>query len=385
MGQFIALNTDGQLNKTVGNILEKMLQQGLVKGVLVPSRQPFLSTLVPSLITDPSLLEHIDPFAPVVTTSAAKIVAALTATPTAEPLAVVLRSCEVRAFSELVKLHQGSVDDLILVGVDCLGRYKNTDYRALADHDPDFTATFLARYNSYPPKADPPAVSPSAPELVKACQACEDPLAENVDLRLGLLGLDHRQQLGLEWLSEKGKQIFEALGFIGEEPPPSRRLAVQELTEARRAFKKKHFAEFLRQSATLSAVTKLTAGCVNCYNCRVACPVCYCRECVFVTDTFRHDSEQYLKWSHKLGQLKMPTDTLFYHLTRMVHMSTLCVGCGQCSSACPNDVPVMELIQSVAEKTQARFDYRPGRSLEEPQPLTIFHADEFSEVTGQTK
>jgi formate dehydrogenase subunit beta len=81
----------------------------------------------------------------------------------------------------------------------------------------------------------------------------------------------------------------------------------------------------------------------------------------------------------------MPTDTLFYHLTRMVHMSTLCVGCGQCSSACPNDVPVMELIQSVAEKTQARFNYRPGRSLEEPQPLTIFHADEFVEVTGQTK
>ena len=91
------------------------------------------------------------------------------------------------------------------------------------------------------------------------------------------------------------------------------------------------------------------------------------------------------KWSAKRGQLKMPTDTVFYHLTRMVHMSTLCVGCGQCSSACPNDIPVMELFRTVAERTQARFAYVPGRSLDEPQPLAVFQADEHPEVTGQMK
>jgi formate dehydrogenase subunit beta len=87
----------------------------------------------------------------------------------------------------------------------------------------------------------------------------------------------------------------------------------------------------------------------------------------------------------KHGQLKLPTDTTFYHLTRMVHMSTLCVGCGQCSSACPNDLPVMELFRTVAERTQRRFAYQPGADPGEAQPLATFYDEEFGEVTGQTK
>jgi len=77
----------------------------------------------------------------------------------------------------------------------------------------------------------------------------------------------------------------------------------------------------------------------------------------------------------------MPTDTIFYHLTRMLHMSTLCVGCGQCSSACPNDIPVVELFRTVAEATQARFDYVPGRDFQEKQPLATFRDGEFEDVS----
>ena len=79
----------------------------------------------------------------------------------------------------------------------------------------------------------------------------------------------------------------------------------------------------------------------------------------------------------------MPTDTVFYHLTRMLHMSTLCVGCGQCTSACPNDIPVGTLFRTVAKVTQERFEYQPGHDVAEPQPLTTFHSDELFEVTGQ--
>jgi formate dehydrogenase subunit beta len=78
----------------------------------------------------------------------------------------------------------------------------------------------------------------------------------------------------------------------------------------------------------------------------------------------------------------MPTDTVFYHLTRMAHMSTACVGCGQCSNACPSDIPLAELFCSVADRTQAAFGYRAGRSLEEKPPLTEFKENEFTEVVG---
>ena len=132
----------------------------------------------------------------------------------------------------------------------------------------------------------------------------------------------------------------------------------------------------------MEKLSRYVAACVNCYNCRVACPVCYCRECVFVTDVFEHEPLQYLGWARRKGALKMPTDTLFYHLTRLAHMSTACVGCGQCSNACPNNIPVMELFRTVAHRTQAAFDYRAGADVADKPPLTEFKEKEFENVVG---
>jgi formate dehydrogenase subunit beta len=223
-------------------------------------------------------------------------------------------------------------------------------------------------------------------EITTACQACEHPVPENVDLRLAVVGADVTTQLWVEALTDKGR---EALATVGRDPakgcPAGRAEAVAALVARREAFKTQLFEAFTAQTDSVAGLQEALAGCVNCYNCRVACPVCYCRECVFVTDTFRHDGEQYLAWADKRGQLKLPTDTTFYHLTRMVHMSTLCVGCGQCSSACPNDLPVMELLRTTAERTQRRFAYQPGADPAEAQPLATFHDEELGEVTGQTK
>jgi len=135
-------------------------------------------------------------------------------------------------------------------------------------------------------------------------------------------------------------------------------------------------------TGNLESLTAYLANCVNCFNCRVACPVCYCRECVFVTDVFDHEPFQYLLWAEKKGVIKMPTDTVFYHITRLAHMSTACVGCGQCSNACPNDIPVMELFRTIAHRIQPAFDYLAGRSLDERPPLSEFREDEFEDVVG---
>ncbi len=381
MGQFSALSTEGQLNKTVGNLLGEMLSKGMVKGVLVPTRQSHQRVVMQTLITDPARLDAIDPFAPVVPINSSKLIASLTATPTGHLVAVVLRSCELRAFLELVKLNQGHMDDLVLIGIDCLGRYENTDYRLAAKDDEDLSLTFLkGALNGNGTKAATGA------DITKACKACEYPVVDNVDLRLCVIGSDPAEKIWLEAISDKGEQLLSALEMEHtEQAPEGREQAVTQLIEQRLAFKKELFEEIQERAKDMDGLSEVVAGCINCYNCRVACPVCYCRECVFVTDTFRHDSEQYLKWSTNRGQIKMPTDTIFYHLTRMIHMSTLCIGCGQCTSACPNDIPVMELFRSVAERTQGRFDYLPGRSLEEGQPLAIFHAEEYDDVTGQVK
>jgi formate dehydrogenase (coenzyme F420) beta subunit len=160
---------------------------------------------------------------------------------------------------------------------------------------------------------------------------------------------------------------------------------VKKLVATRTEARDKKFAEFQAETSSFEALSDKLSACINCYNCRVACPVCYCKECVFVTDTFRHTGEQFMTWADQSGMLKMPNDTMFYHLTRMTHMSLFCVGCGQCTSACPNDIDLMPLFRACADKTQARFNYQAGRSLDEEQPLAGFKADELIEVTGQVK
>jgi formate dehydrogenase subunit beta len=78
----------------------------------------------------------------------------------------------------------------------------------------------------------------------------------------------------------------------------------------------------------------------------------------------------------------MPTDTVFYHLTRLAHMGTACVGCGQCTNACPNDIPVMALFRTASHLIQDAFGYQAGRSLDEKPPLSVFREKEFEEIVG---
>jgi formate dehydrogenase subunit beta len=61
-------------------------------------------------------------------------------------------------------------------------------------------------------------------------------------------------------------------------------------------------------------------------------------------------------------------------------MGTSCVGCGLCQEACPNDVPVFRIFRLVGSKVQPLFSYVPGRSVDEPLPLTTFKEAEFEKV-----
>ena len=352
-----------------------MLEKGVVDAILTPAAQP-AKGVMKTLIADAAKTGAADPFAPVVPVNSAKLVSWLTAKPSGRPVAMVMRSCEVRALVELVKLKQASLDDVVLIGLDCLGRYENGDFLKVQQQG--------GTAESFLEGALAGNTETNGFDVTDACKACEYPVADNVDLRLCVVG-SGQGALYVEWVTEKGQAIREKLELEAGEEPAARAEAVDKLTRARVEQRDRQLAAFREATGSFKALRDHLAGCINCYNCRVACPVCYCKECVFVTDTFRHAGEQFLGWAEKHGALALPTDTLFYHLTRLTHMSALCVGCGQCTSACPNDILLMPLFRSTAEKTQDRFDYLAGRSLDEAQPLAVFHDDELQEVTGQVK
>jgi formate dehydrogenase subunit beta len=364
-------------NEVLSGFFKAILTQGIADAVLVPAHRP-VKGVMQTLITDPAQLDSADPFAPVMPVNSAKLVSKLTHIPSGRPIAVVMRSCEIRALVELIKLKQATSDDLIIIGIDCIGRYENRDYLKLEQNGIN-TQSFLKNALSGQGTCTAEGI-----DVAAACRICEFPVADNVDIRLCVIGASPGTVYA-EWVSEKGRTVRDTLAINVESAPSDRDSAVKKIQSEHLAERDKVFAELYKQVNTMEKLRDHLAGCVNCYNCRVACPVCYCKECVFVTDTFRHPGDQYMAWGDTRGAVKMPAETILYHTTRMTHISTLCVGCGQCSSACPNDIQLAELFRSVALRTQARFDYLPGRSVDEAQPLAVFHDDELLEVTGQKK
>jgi formate dehydrogenase subunit beta len=370
----LSFQKDG-MNKELAGFFKGMLENGAVEAVLVPMAQAKQGVRL-SLVTSAEHTAPVDPFAPIAAVSGAKIASSLTARPSGRKLAMVLRPCEIRAVVELSKLKQVNLDDVLLMSVDCLGRYENTDFAKFQEQG--------GTSESFLENAQAGKTATADFDIAGACQICEFPSADNVDLRLAAIGAGNGSVF-IEAVTEKGEQALEKSGVKTGAAPAGRDEAVKKLAAARTEARDKKFAEYRAEVNSFEALADKLSPCINCYNCRVACPVCYCKECVFITDTFRHTGEQFMMWADQNGMLKLPNDTLFYHLTRMNHMSLFCVGCGQCTSACPNDIDLMPMFRACADKTQARFNYQAGRSLAEEQPMAGFKADELVEVTGQVK
>jgi formate dehydrogenase subunit beta len=355
-----------------------LLEKGDIDGLLVPQRLPVKDAVMPTLVTDPKKINGTDPLAPVFPINAAKVVSKLTRRPLNGKVAVVLRPCEIRAFVELVKLKQARTEEVVIVGLDCLGAYGNVDYHRFAGEvgngsTQKFYQNVLSGKGTAWEDID---ISP-------ACKACEHPIPESADLLIGLFGVDTNDHLLLKANTAIGEAILDNLKLPAAKEPEGRKKAVDALVAQHSAYRDQMFEETSEATADMEKLTSYLSDCINCYNCRVACPVCYCKECVFVTDVFDHEPFQYLQWAKRKGAIKMPTDTVFYHITRLAHMSTACIGCGQCSNACPNNIPVMEIFRTIASYTQKAFDYEAGRSLDEEPPLSIFREDEFQEVVAK--
>ena len=364
-----------ELNTELSKIFSKLIETGVVNGILSPTLNS-TGVIKQTLIVDPAKTGNVDPFSPVIPVNSAKIASSLTAKPSDKKIGILLRSCESRALVELVKLNQANLDNVLLFGLDCFGRYENNDFYQLREKE--LTA------ESFIKSAQSENTENNGFDITDACKMCEHPSADNVDIRLCVIGLESGS-FGLESVSEKGQKALEDIGLSGSDQSGKREDSVHAVTKKRNDEFQAKLEEYKENINSINAFEDNVAKCINCYNCRVACPVCYCKECVFVTDTFRHDGEQFVGWAQKDGILKMPTDTAFYHLTRMTHNGHFCVGCGQCESACPNDIKLTMAFKASAKASQDRFEYEAGRSLEEEQPLTVFHDDELVEVTGQVK
>ena len=395
--------------EAIRRFLTELLENGAVDALLVPKRTPAGNMVAQALVADAEHLNGADPLAPVQMVNAAQVVRELAKEPLEQKIAVVLRPCEIRAVIELVKLKQINPDALYLIGYDCPGVYDIKEYLELIERRGDAdqvrgeTLECFLRAGGKPAQAGgKPAQAAGKPTqaaaatrttataqaanpgnsetragvepdgiMRSACSLCTHFTADSADLNLAWIEAGNHSLL-LEVLTEKGQQLAQTAQGAEELSAPPQRIKRIEAVTARRL----EVQEEEEQEDLLS----LLNTCIRCYNCREVCPICYCKECLLVPAKMGYSSERYLRRAQKKGQIKMPVDTVLYHLTKMNHMASSCVACGLCEQACPMDIPLGRIYSRVGRNVQALFDYVPGRSLEEEMPVTTFKEEELPGV-----
>ena len=363
--------------ETMNGFLAALMENGVVDALLVPTEVPSGKNVTQALVRDKAKLAAAVPVSPVMPVNSATLVSNLTVDQGTGKLGVVLRSCEIRALVELTKLKQANLENVVIIGVDCPGSYTVADYASVVDGI-EGDAPKAHRFVEKALKGETFQWEGCGQRT--ACRICERPAPEFGDIRIGFFGATSGDALAVE-LSETVAEVgLDRLGLV-EGKAEGRPAALDRLIREREYARDRAFAEVRETTHSPSGLLGYFAACLTCHNCSVTCPICYCKQCVFTTSTFEHSSSQYMRRAARKGALRMPGDTVLYQLTRMNHMVTSCVGCGQCESGCPSRIPLAAIFRSIGQKVQALYDYVPGRSLEEPPPVTTFRENELKFVS----
>ncbi len=371
--------SEGKAEEAIKAFLKSLLEKGVIEALLIPKKLPSGDGFAQTLIHDPGKMDGACSLALTMPVQSARVASNLSIKNLNKKVAAVLKACEVRAVVELAKFLQVKLENLIVVGVDCPGTFEVTDYAKMVQEGKD-SGQLAAEILKEMEKRGPTA--PQGYAFRAACQMCEYPVPK-ADIHIKLFGYKTDEEVGLE-VGEKLEKELEEKGLLsasGNEPA-SRNEVVNQVIAERAKKRDALFQEFGGIVKDLPAFLDKFSTCIRCHNCMVACPICYCKECVFRTAVFEHEGDQFLRWADRKGGIRMPTDTLIFHLIRMSHMVTSCIGCGLCDSACPSRLPVATLFRSVGDKIQKMFNYVPGRDVKEVPPVATFKEDELKIESG---
>ncbi|MFP3976123.1 MAG: 4Fe-4S dicluster domain-containing protein [Dehalococcoidia bacterium] len=349
------------------SFIKQALNQGCFDGVLIPARVAGGESFAHFLIQDSSLLEDACPISPIMTVQGAKALSAVTkyGMGNNKRIAVMLRPCEIRAAVELSKLGQLDLNSVILISFDCPGALPLTDWA-------NDREKAIQVFSEIPRSGDE--------NIRPLCQICDKFSATAMeDLHIGTLGTANNSIL-LVPKSPKGRSVLEKMGLSAEEDVSGWEEQTEKLTQERLKKKEQAQEDLKSKVAGLDNLLDTFSDCINCHNCMRVCPICYCQQCLFDSDKMKFPFEDYLMRAEVAGGLRLPPETMLFHIGRMLHMSLSCVSCGACEDACPVSIPVSQVFSMVGEANQEVFKYVPGMSSDEPLPLRVYQEEELQEV-----
>lgn len=355
---------DSQMRMTdfLGALFDKLD----VAGVAAMSKLPSGETAAYTLFTSKDDVENCLPFFPAMPANAARAVSKFTREGIpSKPVAVFLRPCELRAFMELVKIKQAAADNLLIISFDCPGVFPFQEFH-LSDE---------TKLNAYRNAA---AAGKNSEGIRPVCAACTRFTPNGADIVISVIGRNPDQPMALSFPSEKGLAAAKQLAL-----DVSKTLnAASGLETLARERAQAEEALTAGVKASLSGVEGLIHvfdRCISCHACSYVCPICYCKNCYFDSQTFEYFPESYFSRMGAKGALRMPVDRILFHLGRLSHMGLSCVACGMCEDVCPVDIPVSRIFKTIGKDVQAVFRYIPGEDPEAPPPLLTYAESELME------
>ena len=188
------------------------------------------------------------------------------------------------------------------------------------------------------------------------------PKAEgDFDLCLTELILPHAHRFLVEIGSPKGVQAIEALEHT-EASPDDCQQAAEAVGKAanmiKRRLDKTGIRELIYNNLENPHWDKIAARCLNCANCTMVCPTCFCTTVQDVTDLTGAHAERWRKWDSCFntefsyihgGSIRISAKSRYRQW--FVHKlaswydqfgSSGCVGCGRCITWCPVGIDITE-------------------------------------------
>jgi len=358
---------EGAVEERILDFAKEAMSHGCFDAILIPSRVAAGDSFAHLLIQDGALLKDACPLPPIMPVQGARALSTVTKRGRGgKRIAAVLRPCEAMAATELAKLGQVNLENVVLITVDCPGVMPLGDYFDSPEKGDEVFKAAREKWDS---------------EAMRAvCRICDRfSSTGGEDLHIGTLGIESGSLLLIPG-SPKGEEIVEKLGLPLEKDVAGWQEKVNELAKARGEKRAEANNALAGDIGGIDGLLGVLGTCIDCHNCMRVCPICYCRQCYFDSDRAKYPFDDYLARAEARGGLRVPSDTLLFHIGRMLHMSLSCVSCGMCEDACPMDLPVAQIFTLVGDRNQKAFDYVPGRSVDEPLPLATFKEEEFLEV-----
>lgn len=317
----------GAVRKFLGRV---WLQDGL-ESMLVPTYQEGGAGIAPSRITNPGLLAQADPFAPRVDAGTARMALKVPKPHPKAQVAILLRSCEARAFQWLVEQKKLSSKNWLVIGVDCLGCYPETDFEwrvGKAGAVESLTREMLrfARQGGVAPY-----------RYRHACQMCASPAAQGADLSIELLGLPVKQHVLITAKNEEIARKYHLHELTDGMASPSLVVQRQRLLSGL-AVRRQRILERMMGSLSPEApgdvdgLIQHIAGCAPCVECLNACP------------TYTGDFFLPSPGAEKAGS------EAAWAVRRWLQA---CVACGMCEEACPRHLQLTAMISRINRRLQA--------------------------------